>query len=70
MIAFLAKEWSEYNHAHDVNGLCGKVLASVRLWGQDLNKMPGLAEQVVEHLDVIVQRGAMAAMERVLGRED
>ena len=69
VLAVLTTAWSEYNHVHDVGGLCRRVLGSTRLWGCDLNEVTGLAQRVTEHLDVIVQRGMRAGIEDVLRRE-
>ncbi len=66
VLAFLSGAWSEYNHTHDLAGLCRKVLGDTRLWGQDLNTSPQLARAVAGHLDVIVQSGMRAAIEQVL----
>ncbi len=66
VLAFLAGAWSEYNHTHDLAGLCRTVLGNPRLWGCDLNTWPGLADAVAGHLDVVVQSGMRAAIEQVL----
>lgn len=66
VLTFLAGAWSEYNHVHDLGGLCRTVLGSARLWGRDLNELPGLTDKVAGHLDGIVRAGMKSALERVL----
>jgi tagaturonate reductase len=66
VLTFLARAWSEYNQVHDLGGVGRTVLGSTRLWGSDLNELPGLSDRVVEHLDEIIRLGMRAALERVL----
>jgi tagaturonate reductase len=66
VLTFLSRVWAEYNHVHDLGGLCGAVLGSVRLWDRDLNELPGLTDRVAKHLDEIVRAGMRAALERML----
>lgn len=42
--------------------LTARVLADEQHWGQDLNDIPGLAVQVGEHLQAIVQQGMRTAV--------
>ena len=66
VLKFLARTWSDYDHVHDVGGLCRSLLGSERLWGRDLNELPGLAERVTGHLDMILQAGMAPAIQQVL----
>jgi tagaturonate reductase len=66
VLAFLARAWSDYDHVHDVGGLCRSLLGSERLWGRDLNEPPGLTERVTGHLDMILQAGMVPAIQQVL----
>ena len=66
VLNFLARAWSDYDHAHDLGGLCRSLLGSKRLWGRDLNELPGLTERVTGHLDTILQAGMVPAIQQVL----
>ena len=51
----------------DLGGLVGRVLAFERLWGKDMNEVPGLRELILRQLQSILNDGmerAAAAVAR------
>ena len=61
VIDILAAAWKEAK-AGQAAGLVAKLLADSRLWGEDLTRVPGLAEQAGQALGAIEAQGLKAAM--------
>lgn len=61
----------EFYHAHREDSdeaLVQTVLSNTKMWDQDLTKIPGLEEKVLEDLRIIREKGARAALESCLLR--
>lgn len=68
VLEFFSKVWSEYqNNSLSMAGLVKRVLSRQEFWGQDLNKLPDLGENLTKYLSEIEEKG----IKRVLNcRED
>ncbi|HYD32046.1 MAG TPA: tagaturonate reductase [Azospirillaceae bacterium] len=60
VIAALGAAWAA--HADDPRALVDAVLADARLWGEDLTRIPGLAQRTAHHLASLQEKGMKAAM--------
>jgi tagaturonate reductase len=61
-IATLAEAWRD----DDADQVAGRVLADVRLWGEDLTELPGMAAKVTADLMRIAQQGMKAALQQAV----
>jgi tagaturonate reductase len=62
---FFFKAWTPFGTCDETPRLVETILSSDRLWGQNLASIPGLVEEVTEHLDVINRDGMLAALQSV-----
>jgi mannitol-1-phosphate/altronate dehydrogenase len=58
----LAEAWRD----DDADQVAGRVLADVRLWGEDLTELPGMAAKVTADLMRIAQQGMKAALQQAV----
>ncbi|WP_077735564.1 tagaturonate reductase [Bacillus sonorensis] len=65
-LGLLKRLWTENK---DPANIAGGVLASERLWGQNLNGIPGLADQVAAHLRDIESTGMKKALEKMMSSQ-
>ena len=63
ILALLQSLWSTNNPAEVAKGVLG---AADLIWGEDLNKIPGLTEMLTEDLDIIQKNGMRGAVEMVI----
>ncbi len=63
ILALLKSLWATNNPAEVAKGVLG---AADLIWGEDLNKIPGLTEMLTEFLDKIQKDGMRGAVEMVL----
>lgn len=63
ILALLKSIWTTNNTAEVAKGVLG---AADLIWGEDLNKIPGLTEMLTEDLDIIQKNGMRGAVEMVL----
>lgn len=63
ILALLQSLWSTGNTAEVAKGVLG---AADLIWGEDLNKIPGLTEMLTEDLDIIQKNGMRGAVEKVM----
>lgn len=67
VLNFFGELWSGKSCAGEQRRqLVEKVLGSALLWGRDLNRLPGLTEQVADHLEAILERGMEQALRRTI----
>jgi tagaturonate reductase len=64
VIAVMSEAWQD---ARQPPAVAAKLLADARLWGEDLTRIPGLADQAGRHLAAIEANGVKAAMKAVIG---
>ncbi|MDR3435328.1 tagaturonate reductase [Telmatospirillum sp.] len=65
VIKILSTAWNEAKPGQAA-ALATKLLADTRLWGEDLTKVPGLAEQASKALAAIEAKGITAALKDVI----
>ena len=65
-IAALDAAWQSFDVAN-AQAMVKTILADARLWGEDLNQVADLAEQVAARLARIETVGVKAAMAELLG---
>ena len=63
ILALLQSLWSTNNCAEVAKGV---LAASDLIWGEDLNKIPGLTEMLTEDLEMIRRNGMRNAVEKVM----
>ncbi|MBR4326620.1 MAG: tagaturonate reductase [Bacteroidales bacterium] len=63
ILALLQSLWSTNNAAEVAKGVLG---AADLIWGEDLNKIPGLTEMLTEDLEMIRRDGMRGAVEKVI----
>lgn len=63
ILAFLQSLWATNNCAEVAKGV---LAASDLIWGEDLNKIPGLTEMLTEYLEMIQRNGMRKAVETVI----
>ncbi|GAW94115.1 tagaturonate reductase [Calderihabitans maritimus] len=66
VLEFFVTRWQQYECSGDVRSLVVDVLGSERLWGQELNQVPGLADAVSENLKNIMEHGMGYALRQVI----
>ncbi|MBX2946718.1 MAG: tagaturonate reductase [Cyclobacteriaceae bacterium] len=65
-IKFLQDSWADTNYTENgIRLLVSKLLQEKKLWGQDLNAVHGLTEQVAKYLYRIDQYGIVAALKEL-----
>ncbi|HMO32650.1 MAG TPA: tagaturonate reductase [Lacibacter sp.] len=57
-----AERLSRYWEQYQPEGLVAVVLQDQELWGEDLTQIPGLAERVLYHLQLLMREGALEAI--------
>ncbi|GAB2883626.1 tagaturonate reductase [Uliginosibacterium flavum] len=62
VLSVIGDAWRAAQGGSDLTALVRGLLGDVRLWGEDLNQVPGLNEQVVRSLASIKALGVKAAM--------
>ncbi|MDP5240758.1 tagaturonate reductase [Uliginosibacterium sp. 31-16] len=62
VLAALAEAWRGWQAGEALSARVHSMLGDVRLWGEDLNAVAGLTDQVVAALTAIKARGVKAAM--------
>jgi len=62
VLAALGEAWRGWQAGEDLTVRVRSMLGDARLWGEDLNAVAGLAEQVLTALTAIKARGVKAAM--------
>ncbi|MFT3787890.1 MAG: tagaturonate reductase [Tepidisphaeraceae bacterium] len=63
-LQLMQKVWTTFKST-DTSPLVREVLASVTLWGEDLNALPGLTDAVSKHLNAILTQGPRLALQAV-----
>jgi tagaturonate reductase len=61
----LAKHWQEFEG--DTSVLVSGLLGEVSIWGQNLNDVPNFGVTVCYYIDLLLEKGAQAALEEILG---
>ncbi|MDQ8023498.1 MAG: tagaturonate reductase [Moraxellaceae bacterium] len=61
-----AEAWRSWEQDQDTAALVGRVLGDVRLWGEDLKAVPGLADKVAQPLETILREGMRPALRALL----
>jgi len=64
-LAFLAELWDDYEKDHNAAALCRRMLGCRRIWGEDLNEIPGLQAQVARQLETTLREGILSAVRQV-----
>ncbi|HYL82052.1 MAG TPA: tagaturonate reductase [Candidatus Acidoferrum sp.] len=62
---FFFEAWRDHASPADAQGLVAKVLGNAKIWGQDLNAVPGMTDAVAGHLAIILDQGGASAMRTV-----
>lgn len=65
VLAAMEQAWKGWTAGADLSARVRAILADTTLWGEDLNAVPGLAEQVLAALTAITAGGVKAAMSRL-----
>ena len=66
VLTVLAEAWRTWSSSKDTAALVRSVLGDARLWGEDLNAVPGLSEQAAAALARIKAVGVKQALEELL----
>lgn len=66
VLAVFEKRWNAFDHNHDIRVLVGTLLANESLWERDLTIVPGLVDQVCNHLQNMLLNGARPAVEALV----
>lgn len=64
--AGIAKRWAAVDAGQTLEDFLGDVISDTGLWGEDLNRVPGLHEIVAEHLKGMRSEGMEAALKKLL----
>ena len=62
LLSTLGEAWRGWQAGEDLATRVRSMLGDARLWGEDLNSIPGLTEQVTASLNAIKAQGVKAAM--------
>ncbi|MFT3738565.1 MAG: tagaturonate reductase [Breznakibacter sp.] len=57
ILEFFNAEWTRYDGSKDTATLVKNVLANTAFWGEDLNKVNGLADTTIQYLNQILDKG-------------
>ncbi len=63
---FFTAAWRNYAVDADIDGMVQTILGAVKLWGKDLNSVPGLTAHVTSDLRMILVEGIASAIGQVI----